>query len=106
MVLAPHTDNLRLRAAPPPPARIFDYHRGQLSAFDAPGIEAFAVRGQLQATAGVVAVDDGGAEAARKPSLVSVPELETSVSRWHVYFVKVANPVHLPWSTAYRRHCD
>lgn len=74
MIPAGHTDDLR-RCDAPPSARIFDDHGSQMPAFDTPGIEAFAVLGQLQATAGVVAIDDGGAEAARKTSLVLIPEL-------------------------------
>ena len=92
MILARHTDHLRLRAAPPS-ARVFDYHCGQLPAFEAPGVEPLAVLGQLQATARVVAVDDGGAEAARKTSLVFVPELRrrlarsmTTVFQWTIMF--------------------
>lgn len=74
MITAGHTDDLR-RCHAPPSARILNDHGSQMPAFDTPGIEAFAVLGQLQATAGVVAIDGSGAEAARKTSLVLIPEL-------------------------------
>lgn len=80
MILARHTDDFRGRATPPS-ARIFDYHCGQSPTFDAPGVEPYAVLGQLQAAARVVAVDDGRAEAARKTSLVFVPELSRRLAR-------------------------
>ena len=74
IILTLHTNNLRLNLGLGDVA--IDDHGGQLPAFDAASIEAFAVWFQLEAKARVVAVDYRRALVSREKGLVFIPQLQ------------------------------